>query len=202
MRWEWGVARNEVRVRSCGRGLGMPPSGYRESLAWAYRELRLTGRGKHVGGFSYYHVLLAAERKEVLAYLVDLQHRMCGQPFEFNVVKLDGRSRVSFLRYGDFGAPFPVLIRVLSCDAVHGTAREISYSRRRNPPILHRKELLLPAGNPLVAKAVALTEILEGNGAFTDTKRIGTRDGWAARLASLGLSISDEGGVWSANTRG
>ena len=202
MRREWGVARNEVRVCGFSRELGMVWPHCRESLAWAYRELRLTGRGKHVGGYSYYHVLLAAERKDVLAYLVDLKHRMWSQPFEFNVVKLERRSRVSFLHYGDFGLPFPVLVRVLSCNLAHWTARVTSFSGRSNPPILHRKELLLPAGNPLVAKAVVLTEILEGNGAFTDTKRIGTRDGWAARLASLGLRISDEGGVWSANTRG
>ena len=73
VRREWGIAQNEVRVRGFSRELGMAWPDYRKSLAWAYRELRFTGRGKHIGGYSYYHALLAAERKDVLRYLIDLK---------------------------------------------------------------------------------------------------------------------------------
>ena len=111
-------------------------------------------------------------------------------PFPFNVVKLDSRSRVSFLRYQDFRAPFPELQAALSCDLAHRTARSAIYSNRSNPPILHRKELLLPRDCPLVGPSERLTRHLEDLDAFADSAHIGTRDRWAKRLSGLGLRLN------------
>ena len=161
-----------------------------QGLSWAYGEMRMTGRGKRVGRFSYYHRMLAEKRDGVLACLEDVRRCLHGAPFEFNVIKLDARSCVSFLRYEEFAtASFPALLAALSCDISQGTARKTLYSGRRNPPILHRKELLLPADSPLVPEAARLTRELERLGAFVDPHRIGTRDGWTTRLASLGVSL-------------
>ena len=66
----------------------------------------------------------------------------------------------------------------LRCDLTRGTIRRINLVGRLNPPILHRKELLLPAEHPLVPEAVALTRRLQRRGAFRDTTTIGTRLGW------------------------
>lgn len=161
-----------------------------QGLSWVYGEMRMTGRGKHVGRFSYYHRMLAEKRDGVLARLADVRRRLHGAPFEFNVIKLDAHSRVSFLRYEEFAIePFPALLAALSCDISRGTARKTLYSERCNPPILHRKELLLPTDSPLVPEAARLTKELERLGAFADVHRIGTRDGWTTRLASLGVSL-------------
>ena len=159
-------------------------------LRRARGELRLTGRGKHVGRFSYYHRTLAEKRDGVLDCLEEIRRCLHVERFEFNVIKLDARSCVSFLRYGEFQTvPFPVLLVALSCNVSRGTARKTFYTGRRNPPILHRKELLLPADHPLVPEAARLTEELERRGAFDEPRRIGTRDGWANRLASLGGNL-------------
>ena len=72
-----------------------------------------------------------------------------------------------------------------------GLAASYDYSRRCNPPILHRKELLLPADHALVPAAVQLTQRLDRLDAFKDARRIGTRDGWHARLHALGLKLRD-----------
>ena len=104
-------------------------------------------------------------------------------------VKLNARSRVSFLRYERFSKPFPALLAALTCDLGRGTGRRFEFSQRRNPPILHRKELLLPAGHPLVPEAERLTDCLERLGAFEDARRIGTREGWSATLKSLGVTV-------------
>ena len=117
--------------------------------------------------------------------------RFADEPFACNVVKLDRRSRVSFLRYHDFTVPFPVLSQSLSLDISTGNGRQTDYRRRRNPPILHRKELLLPANHPLIQGATGLTRRLEARGAFVDARRIGTRCGWSRALAELGLTIQD-----------
>ena len=102
-----------------------------------------------------------------------------------------GQSRLSFLLYERFSEPFPALLTALSRDVAQDTSRFTDYSRRRNPPILHRKELLLPAAHPLVLPAVQLTGELERLGAFGRPSEIGTRDGWLDRLDSLGLAIKD-----------
>ena len=134
---------------------------------------------------------MLAERPDgVLDCLEEIHRRLYGGRFEFNVIKLDARSCVSFLRYGEFQTvPFPVLLAALSCNVSRGTARKTLYAGRRNPPILHRKELLLPADHPLVPEAARLTAELERRGAFDQPRRIGTRDGWANRLALLGVSL-------------
>ena len=131
-------------------------------MEWAYGELRTTGRGKHIGRFSYYHRILVERRNGVLAHLETIVRRVHYAPVEFNVDKLDARSCVSFLHYGEFAvARFPALMAALSCDISRGTAQKTHYSARRNPPNLHRKELLLPADHPLVPEATRLTEELE-----------------------------------------
>lgn len=156
-------------------------------LAWAYAELRSSGRGKHVRSFSYYHASLVAERPPVARFLAGICRGSCGSFDDFSVVKLDGRSRVSFLRYEDFDAAFPALLAARSCDIERGTCRETNYAGRRNPPILHRKELLLPSDDPRVPGAERLTRCLEARGAFADAKSIGTRISWRRRLEDLGL---------------
>lgn len=158
-------------------------------LTWAYRQLRATGRGKHLAQFSYYHVDLISTLPGVAKFLLKTAERF-SKPQSFNVVKLSA-SRLSFLLYEPFTQPFPELLTALTCDMAHGTSRFTDYSGRANPPILHRKELLLPSDHPLVPAAVRLTGCLERLGAFKDTTRIGTRDGWNARLRSLGVVIKD-----------
>ena len=107
----------------------------------------------------------------------------------YNVVKLDAQARLSFLWYGDFSVPFPVLSQSLSVDVAAGNSRRTEYQRRRNPPVLHRKELLLAANHPLVPDAVELTSRLESRGAFANPQRIGTLQGWSDALADMGLAI-------------
>ena len=149
----------------------------------------MTRRGKHVGPFSYYHARLVATLPQVAAFLGDLANRLDVSLAHHNVVKLDRRTRVSFLCYADFAAPFPALQRASSCDVDLGTCRRTDYAGRLNPPILHRKELLLPADDPLVPDAERLTSRLLQLGAFAEAKSIGTRQGWQTRLSRLGLAM-------------
>ena len=161
----------------------------RTGLVEAHDALQGTGRGKHVGPVSYYHVTLVAEVPTAECFLTEVCQYLIDGPLEYNVLKLDRRSRISFLMYQDFSAPFPTLDVAYSCNIRDGTVRKTDYRRRSNPPILHRKELLLPENHPLVSAAVRLTERLESHGAFTNARAIGTRNGWTTRLESIGLSI-------------
>ena len=151
--------------------------------------MRATARGKHVGPSSYFHVELVRTRPRVAELLDATWRRFATGTPDYNVVKLQTPSRVSFLTYDNFATSFPVLGGSLAINLAAGTARHTDYRDRRSPPILHRKELLLPADHPLAAGAADLTARLEARGAFANPRRIGTVDGWSRALAQVGLAL-------------
>lgn len=109
---------------------------------------------------------------------------------EWNVVKFasDG-VRISLLHYpGFFADAFPALRASTVVDLTSGKVVHRNFDEE-NPPILHRKELLLPQGHPFVPVAAALTRSAEELGLFEDSNTIGHRQPWAARLARLRLRV-------------
>ncbi|NEX18457.1 MAG: hypothetical protein C1943_18105 [Halochromatium sp.] len=64
-----------------------------------------------------------------------------------------------------------------------------TYADSLNPPILHRKELLLPAEHPRLEEYRALTEAAESIGLFEETTRIGYRRQWLERVRAAGYRI-------------
>ena len=157
--------------------------------------LRATGRGKHVGAASYFHLDLVRTRPAIAEALNATWCRYAGADSpDYNILKLQLPSRIGFLTYDDFASPFPILVHSLALDVSAGAGRHADYRDHDNPPILHRKELLLPACHPLAAPAAALTARLEARGAFADPRRIGTVEGWRGALADVGLAL-DHGEV-------
>ncbi len=160
------------------------------SLADLYTRLRATGRGKHIHPFSYYHETLVETVPGAFERIWEVRAHLGLACRGFNVVKLDAANRISFLAYEPFDVRFPALLAADSCDLARGTVRRIDYSGRANPPILHRKELLLPTDHPLVPEAERTTARLERAGALRCADTIGTRAGWQRRLRVLGLDES------------
>ena len=154
-----------------------------------YALLKRSDRGKHIYPFSYYHEDLVDTVPEARDALLAIRARLrLASVTPFNVVKLDTGHRISFLLYEPFDAHFPALLAADSCDLAQRTVRTVNYTERVNPPVLHRKELLLPADHPLVPEATRLTERLEQQGAFAHASTIGTRSAWRRRLTELGLA--------------
>lgn len=140
--------------------------------------------GKRIRGETYLHrtalpALSVPDRARVMSAAGSVNAK-------WNVVRV-GRDDVSLLDYADFDEmPFPTLqASTLVRDDGHIVARD--YSARPNPPILHRKELLVGDGHPRRAEWALLTSRLLEAGAFADPHRIGTREGWRRRLAELGI---------------
>lgn len=156
----------------------------------SYECLKASGRGKHVGPFSYYHVALVDQIAGAAKALSSIGKQFELGPTQYNVIKLNAVDRISFLQYEDFDVSFPTLFAAVSCNLSGRSVRQTDYAKRRNPPILHRKELLLPLRHPLVKEAARLTERLERRGAFVGTATIGTRLGWQRRLDELGLDAT------------
>lgn len=110
----------------------------------------------------------------------------------FNVVKIDTRhNRISLLNYGRFFEdPFPVLLEAWTTgDWSLQRLRYTDYRGRDNPPVLHRKELLLPNDHWGKLKASMLTTRLEKAGLLKNTSGIGTKRAWEKRLRDAGVQV-------------
>ena len=149
--------------------------------------------GKNVARNTYIHVealkSLAPARYGAVAQASMLAKAETG--LDFNVVKLnqDGTG-ISLLDYPSFfEEAFPTLWRYWTVDIANGTVRFRSYADSLNPPILHRKELLLPESHPAIEPFSKLTRTAEQIGLFDDPRRIGFRRAWEALLALRGYRV-------------
>jgi len=144
--------------------------------------------GKRVGGYTYVHrealPLLPEEERALVEKTAGALH-----DHDWNVAKV-GTSGVSLLLYEDFEAnAFPALLRSVRPDPGGGPPRVTDYAIRENPPILHRKERLLPPDDPRIPTFASLTEAAEAHGLFRESRTIGTRVAWERRIAEAGLEL-------------
>src|SRR5947209_4634710 len=108
-----------------------------------------------------------------------------------NIIKIHRRSgKLSYLVYPDFeNDPHPALLRSVR---VNLRTRQIDcndYSQSTNPPVLHRKDTFVGPDHPLRDKFARLTACEEKNGLLDNSSGIGTREGWARRLAERGFAL-------------
>jgi hypothetical protein len=86
-------------------------------------------------------------KRDVLELLISCYAQGAGlQALQYNVVKLGtNQPTVSFLLYEDFDAePFPALLSSRTLRLSDGRWTTTDFRLQVNPPILHRKETLLP----------------------------------------------------------
>src|SRR6188472_846312 len=111
-----------------------------------------TGLGKSIRGDVYVHVSALSELRPHVREQVQhaATHAKLAAETEFNVIKIYGQgTKISLLYYPEFfESPFPVLQRSCVVDVESGRIKLLHYDLSKNPPILHRKELLLPPDHP------------------------------------------------------
>lgn len=156
---------------------------------------RLLDGGKRVGDAVYMHVSLLEEQSRAVSDLVMAAATLApSADGRFSVVRIAlRRPEIGLLDYpGFFEEPFPALRASWLVDLGTGRVAAVDFSARDNPPILHRKELLLPAQHPERARFARLTAALEDYGAFEQSPHtIGQRLHWERALASLGLKVEN-----------
>jgi len=108
-----------------------------------------------------------------------------------NLVKLRlDRPMISYLSYEEFWKnPHPALQRSLRVDLQDFRVRVDDYSKRANPPVLHRKELFISKEHPKWKLFSRLTSEEEEQGLLDSPSTIGTLEGWNAALAAKGFSL-------------
>lgn len=111
---------------------------------------------------------------------------------EYNAIKIArNKTAISLLHYEPFTFSFPTLIESYTVNLLSKQVIRKSYVEQNNPPILHRKELLLPPDHPDIPKFAALTKQLEDAGLFKDSRKIGYKKQWEERLRNAGYKVVD-----------
>lgn len=160
--------------------------------------------GKTIADETYVHVsaipllLNTAGRALIESVLTRSPHAAAAA----NVVKFNTRAgRVSLLEYGEFEeTPFPVLRRSWSQSvSAAGQWAFRSYEDSLNPPILHRKELLVPPDHPRRGEWTSLTKAAASLGLFDDVSAIGFLLNWERLIASKGYQLVGDSFVPLAN---
>lgn len=109
-----------------------------------------------------------------------------------NVFKINSKTdRLSLLSYSDFDeAAFPELAAswTFGPGSIDSPSFR-SYSSSLNPPILHRKELLLPLSDPDRPRWAIYTKTAEELGFFDDPITIGFRLNWQRAIERKGYRL-------------
>ncbi|AGA91442.1 hypothetical protein Thimo_2732 [Thioflavicoccus mobilis 8321] len=152
--------------------------------------------GKTVGSKTYLHVdalgagsFVGTDLSERLAAAEALAGVRRGE--DFNLVRVDTETgELALLQYpGFFVDPFPALAASWRVNLSRGSVSYRTYADSLNPPILHRKELLLPPHDPRREVSAALTAACESIGLFDDPRRIGYRRQWEQLVRERGYRI-------------
>ena len=148
-----------------------------------------------MGGARYYHRSAIGWSGSTSERAIERATRIARlRPDAYNVVKIEGEPprRISLLAYEDFDASaFPALLDSWTIDLSELRCAHRTYRTSRNPPILHRKELLLAPQDPRRETFALLTQELERRNLFERANSIGFRRQWEKRLAIAGIVVEN-----------
>ncbi|WP_031435346.1 DNA phosphorothioation-associated putative methyltransferase [Methylomarinum vadi] len=151
--------------------------------------------GKKVVNNVYWHTSLTPEQASKIQAKIAEAERLAQvrADVDYNVVKCDLNSqRLSLLYYLDFfDTPFPVLNKSYRIDLDQHRVEKRNYDTSLNPPILHRKELLLSEQHPRVSDYKELTATAEQLGLFDNPVAIGFKQAWENLIAEKGFRLID-----------
>lgn len=150
-------------------------------------------RTKIVAGRTYVHRSCLHTLSEDLRRKISVAESLAGgeESVPGNVVRLDrDGEHIAFLNYPKFFEDgFPELLESWLVDLAAAKVSYRNFSKSPNPPVLHRKELLLPEHHPQRTQFVELTKAAEAIGLFEDSPRIGFRQQWHRLLTGRGFKV-------------
>lgn len=148
--------------------------------------------GKRLPDALYVHASAVPQLPKECWPLVERAQSLVGLAEDrFNVIKFHRSTpTISLLAYPRFFEDgFPVLSHSWTVHLAEANHSERSYAADENPPILHRKELLLPPDHPAAPDFAALTRRVGEYGLLENPSEIGFLLPWQARLDRLRLQI-------------
>ena len=150
--------------------------------------------GKRVADDLYLHNTAVADALDERLYsFAKLARDLIESVNNPNVLKVSFRTnKLSWLEYEDFdGMPFPRLLASWTFDMGNDAAPSYrSYRSSLNPPILHRKELLVDPLYPGRDDWIELTKVAESLGLFENKTTIGFQLNWTKIIESKGYQLN------------
>ena len=160
-------------------------------------------RGKTIGGFTYAHKSGLPFLSKDFSKILEKSLPLLSEFTKWNVVKfnLKKTENISFLKYEDFETvDFPSLLD--SCQVnIRNQTIKIRKHSINNPPVLHRKELLISPNHHDLIKFQRLTLQLEAMGAFKNIIKLGTKLRWQDELDRLNIVVEDHIATKSMNQK-
>lgn len=150
----------------------------------------LRGTGKVVGNFRYLHISALSSLGESVSHISkDIIKQFPSDAWNVAKIHLKDEENISLLYYPDFyEIAFPALSESYKYIAAQKRFTKRNYSKL-NPPILHRKELLLCKEDIRYQQFVELTKTLEANGAYQEMHKFGTKIKWEERLKKMQIQV-------------
>lgn len=149
--------------------------------------------GKKILNHVYWHCSLNKSQDQIvqshIAEAESLTNLHCDT--DYNVIKYNiGGQSLSLLFYDDFFSdPFPVLKQSHRIDLVTKRIEKRNYCESLNPPILHRKELLISKDDPRYLAYKEITATAEQLGLFDNEVSIGYQQSWERVILSNGFKL-------------
>jgi DNA phosphorothioation-associated putative methyltransferase len=150
--------------------------------------------GKKIFDDLYIHQSAIDELNDehLIRVLSDALNNLNDEAFvNFNVVKINLKSKkISLLEYENFETdPFPSLITSYTLGNTINELQKRSYQKSLNPPILHRKELLVSKKHPMRNEWESLTRVAESLGFFEQQSSIGFKLNWEKTIYRNGFKL-------------
>ncbi len=152
---------------------------------------RASDIGKLMPDALYVHADYVSSLPLVLRLVEALSSRYIGKVDGATLVKFSRRTpSVSYLFYPEFDeVGHPLLTKSIRVALGRLETEYTDYSERRNPPILHRKELFVASDYPNFEQFVELTKSEVNAGLYGDSTSIGTVNGWSTALRNARLEV-------------
>ena len=147
--------------------------------------------GKALPDALYVHHTALSHLPPLLRVYEGCGRQLAGAVTGATLVKLARRRpRVSYLSYPDFDRlGHPTLTETFVADLSTLRLQHRDYRRSENPPVLHRKELLVSQDHPLRKRFARLTAQEQRIALLAAPETIGTQRGWYKRLAARGVAV-------------
>ena len=147
--------------------------------------------GKILPDALYVHRSALSQLPPLLRVYETCGRQLAGTVEAVTVVKLArNRPQVSYLVYPDFDrVGHPTLAEAFVADLSRLSLTHRDYRRSPNPPILHRKELLVSQGHPLRNRFAKLTAQEQRMNILARPATIGTQLAWRHRLTQHRVAI-------------
>ncbi|MDW8413811.1 MAG: DNA phosphorothioation-associated putative methyltransferase [Acidobacteriota bacterium] len=139
----------------------------------------------HISALSHLHTALQTLERQARRYIQNPEIEKA------TVIKFHlNQAKISYLFYPEFDVnAHPTLERSIQVNWATGQVVYKDYSSSHNPPVLHRKEMLVTPEYPFYEIFAQLSRQEEEAGLLNETHLIGTLNNWKLKLQNLGIKI-------------